>query len=319
MMTRAEAAEFFRERDHFCILTHRRPDGDTAGCAAALCLGLRKLGKTAHILENPELTPRYAHLHQGLTVPAPGAADVLVSVDVASPNMLPRAFEEYLDRIALRIDHHASATSFTPAELVDPHAAACGEILYDIFTELGVSLDKPVAQALYTAVSTDTGCFRFANTTAHTFLTAAACAEAGADIYGLNQVLFETVSLTRLRMQGWMAENARLLQGGKVAVCPIPKAVEEAIGATEDDMDNISSFLRTIAGVEFCAVLREKQDGVKASVRGIPGYDAGAVCAKFGGGGHAGAAGCTIRLPQEAAAEALTKEMLNAECRAGHP
>lgn len=315
MMNRNDVAQWFLERDHFCILTHHKPDGDTVGSAAALCLGLRKLGKQAVILKNPELTPRYTWLHEGLTVDVPAVGDILVSVDVAAPNMLPRAFEPYLDRIALRIDHHGSATPFTPEELVDPEAAACGEIIYDILMEQWVDLDENIAKALYVATSTDTGCFRYSNTTDHSFLVAAACASAGAPVYELNQALFETNSLARLRLQGWMVENATFLAGGKLAVCAIPKAVEEELGIQEDDMDNIASFIRTIAGVCMAATLRENdRGGAKVSIRAVPGYDAGVVCARFGGGGHKGAAGANISLPLAEAAGAVEQAMLEVVC-----
>lgn len=313
-MTRSEVAGFLTERDHYCILTHRRPDGDTVGSAAALCLGLRKMGKQAWILENPEFSERFLPLYQNLTKPEPEDGDTLVSTDVAAPNMLPRAFAPWQERILLRLDHHGTSTSFTELELVDPGAAACGEIIYDILCELGISLDAELGRALYTAVSTDTGCFRFSNTTDHSFQTAAACAAAGTDIYGLNQELFESVSLARLRMQGWMVEHARILCDGHLAICPIPKTVEEQLEITEDDMDNISSFLRTIAGVRLAATLREGDEGkVKISVRGIPGYDAGAICALFGGGGHAGAAGASLHATLEAATDVLEQAMVAQE------
>lgn len=314
MMTKLEAARWLSERDDFCILTHRKPDGDTAGSSAALCLGLRKLGKRAWVLENPELMPRLAFLHAGLTKAAPEDGDTLICVDVASPGLLPRAFVPYRERIELRLDHHGTATSFTPHELVEPQTGACAEIIYDILTMLDVSLDREIAQALYVGVSTDTGCFRFANTTAHSFRVAAACAEAGAPIFEINLEMFETNSLARLRIQGWMAENSRFLRGGEMVVCAIPRAVEEELGAGEDDMDNISGFPRTIAGVKMAATLRENaEDGVKVSIRAVPGYDAAAVCAKFGGGGHKGAAGATIALPLEEAAKEVEKAMLEGE------
>ena len=314
MMTKLEVARWLESRNDFCILTHRKPDGDTVGSAAALCLGLRKLGKRAWVLENPEMTARYAWLHEGLTVAAPKEGDTLVCVDVASPGMLPRAFAAYQQRIQLRIDHHGSATSFTPCELVEPQTGACAEIIYDVLTELGVELDEPIAEALYVGTSTDTGCFRFANTTAHSFQVAAACAAAGAPLFRINLEMFETNSLARLRIQGWMAENARFLAGGKLVICAIPKSVETELGANEDDMENISGFPRTIAGVKMAATLRESsEDGVKMSVRAVPGYDAAAVCARFGGGGHKGAAGASIALPLAEAAKEVEKAMLELE------
>lgn len=311
MMTRAETARWLGARDRFVILTHRRPDGDTTGSAAVLCRGLRQLGKTAHILLNPEITPKYLHLHEGLTKPAEEPGDTVISVDVASAGMLPKAFAHLQEKIDLRIDHHRSPASFSAEELVDPEAGACGEILYDVLTELGVKLDKPTAEALYTAVSTDTGCFRFANTTAHTFLVAAACAEAGADFFAINQAIFETNTFQKLKMQSWITEHTRFYAGGIAAVCALPLEVERQIGVTEDDMENISGFPRTIAGVRIAATLRQTPDGdVKMSVRAAPGYDASAVCAKFGGGGHKGAAGAVVRLSLEDAERAVTEAML---------
>jgi len=310
-LTRAEAAGFLLSHDNFCILTHRRPDGDTMGSAAALCLGLRQLGKTAFVLENPDMTARFAFLVEGITKAQPGEHDTLVAVDVASPGMLPKAFERYRDRVALRIDHHESATSFTPEELVDGASASCAELICDVITLLGIQLDRDIANAVYVGLSTDTGCFRFANTTAHSFLVASVCAQAGADIHSLNQKFFETNTLSKLRMQAWIVENMKVFGDGRFAIAPIPRAVEDALGVTEDDMDNISSFPRTVEGIRMAATLRQTRDGdTKLSLRAVPGYDAAAVCAIFGGGGHKGAAGGTTKLSLEEVAKKLEEIML---------
>lgn len=310
-LTRAEAAGYLLSHDNFCILTHRRPDGDTAGSAAALCLGLRQLGKTAHVLENPEMTARFAFLMEGITKAEPGENDTLVAVDVASPGMLPKAFEPYRERIGLRIDHHGSATSFTPEELVDGESASCAELICDLITLLGIQMDKSIANAVYVGLSTDTGCFRFANTTAHSFMVAAVCAGNGADIHALNQKFFETNTRSKLRMQAWIVENMKVFGDGKFAIVAIPRAVEELLAVTEDDMDNISSFPRTLEGVCMAATLRQTKDGdTKMSLRAVPGYDAAAICARFGGGGHKGAAGGTTKLSLEEVAAKLEELML---------
>lgn len=309
-LTRTETAQWLAQRDRFLIISHRRPDGDTLGSTAALCLGLRQLGKTAHILENPEITQLYRHLHEGLTKPQMQEGDILITVDVASSAMLGDSARPLEDKITLRIDHHCTATSFTPFELVDGDAGACGEIVYDILMHMGVTLDKALAEALYTAVSTDTGCFRYANTTAHSFTVAAACAAAGGDLHTINQHVFDTNSLAKLKMQSWIIQNLRLYRDGQVAVCALPLSVEKEIGVNEDDMENISGFPRSVAGVKIAATLRETGDGkVKISVRALPGYDASLVCAQFGGGGHKGAAGANTALPLEDAANAVAKAM----------
>ena len=303
-LTRSETAQILLAHDNYAIVTHRRPDGDTIGSSALLCMGLRQLGKKAHILKNPEITPKYAHLHQGLTKETAEEGDFVVSVDVASGNMLPDCFKEL--SYDLRIDHHGSATSFTPVELVEPQAAACGEIVYWVLTEMGAELDIPMANALYTAISTDTGCFRYANTTGDTFAVASACAKAGAEVFTINQALFETNSLARLKVQAYMLENARFLQNGQIAICPLPKAAEDACGAGEDDLDNISGFPRTIEGVKLAVTIREEgTNRVKMSVRAVPGQDAAALCAKFGGGGHKGAAGASMNMSMDEAVEAI--------------
>lgn len=310
-LTRNEAAQWLRERNHFCILTHRRPDGDAIGSAATLCLGLRALGKTAHVLENPDTTEKCAPLLEDLTIPEPEDGDLLITVDVAAPNMLPKSMEYLLGQIDLRIDHHGTNTSFTPDELVDPSAAACGEIIYDILQILGVQLTREMGLALYVAVSTDTGCFRYANTNAHTYRVAAACAETGAELYPLTESFFDTNSLSKLQLQSWMVEHAVFLAGGEAALCAIPKDVEMTV--SYDDMECVPGFLRSIEGVRISAIVRQTNNGgSKISVRAVPGYDASAVCAKFGGGGHKGAAGATMDLPLEEAAKAVECALLEA-------
>ena len=309
-LNRTETAAYLLQHDGFAILTHRRPDGDTLGSAALLCRGLRQLGKQAYILENPEITEKYAHLHDGLTKSDAETTDTLICVDVASPQMLSNAFAHLQDRICLRIDHHGSATSFTEKELVEPLTAACGETVYGVLSAMGVSLDEPMAEALYTAISTDTGCFRYANTTADTFRVAADCAAISKNLFALNQALFETNSLGRLRLQGWLVEHAIFLQNGSIVICPLPKAVEEELGLTEDDLENISGFPRTIEGVKIAATIRQEDSGrVKVSVRAVPGYDASAICAQFGGGGHKGAAGASMQMSMNEAVEAIKAAM----------
>ena len=307
MMTRNDCARWFRERDNFYILTHSGPDGDTLGSAAALCRGLRSLGKTAFVLENPETTEHLAYLCKDLTVSAPTENATLVCVDVAAEHMLPG--NQHLEGIALRIDHHGRTVSYTAEELVDPTAGACAEIIYDILMELGAQLDPATAEALYTGTATDTGCFRFANTTAHTFQVAAACAAAGGDLYPINQALFDTVSLNKLKVQAWVTEHTRFFCDGMAAVCPLPATLAKDLGVKEEDVGGMAGFVRSIEGVRMAGTLREsaEEKRVFLSTRAVPGYDCAAVCAVFGGGGHKGAAGGSTELPLAEATDALVK------------
>ena len=194
---------------------------------------------------------------------------------------------------------------------MDGGSASCAELVWDVLEAAGVTMDEKLAEAVYVGVSTDTGCFRYANTTAHTFSVAADCAKAGARVFQLNQELFETNTLGRLRMQAWIVDNMKLIRGGEMAIIAIPMEVEERLGVTQDDMDNISSFPRTVAGVCMAATLRETAEGdTKMSVRAVPGYDATAVTVPFGGGGHKGAAGAAFKMPLAEAVKAVEKAML---------
>ena len=306
-MTRTECAQWLVGHDNYVILTHRRPDGDAIGSAAALCLGLRKIGKTAHVFENREATTLTAPLLEGLTCAEAGENDTVITVDMAAPNMFPKETAHLADRCALRIDHHGTGVSYAAGELVDAGAAACGDIIYDVLMTMGVELDQDIAKALYVAVSTDTGCFRFANTNAHAYQVAAACAATGADLYPLTQALFDTNSLGKLKIQGWIVEHAHIFAGGRGAVCAIPKAVEDTV--TKDDLEGIPGFLRSIEGVKMSATLRATEDGAKMSVRSVPGYDSTAICGLFGGGGHKGAAGASTTLPLEELEQAVIAAM----------
>ena len=225
------------------------------------------------------------------------------------------AYADYIgnDVIQDRFREHLTAAlplSYTEEELVDPMAAACGQIIYDLLMEMGAVLDRPMANALHIAVATDTGCFRFGNTQSHTLEVAAACARVSTDISAINRNIFSVMSLKRLRLQGWMVENMHLFGEGRIAICGLPLAVERAMELTEDDMENISGFLRAIEGVLIGAMLRENPDGtLKLSVRCQQEYDAGGICAKFGGGGHRGAAGATLHMPMDEAIAAVYAAM----------
>ena len=310
MMTRNDCAAWLLSHDNFAILTHVRPDGDTLGSASALCVGLRQLGKNAHLLYNDGASPFLDRCQLGLTKAWPDEGDTLVTVDVAAPRMLPDAWLCLQERMQLRIDHHASATSFTPYELVDASAAACGEIVYDILMAMGCEMTKDIAWRLYIAVSTDTGCFRYANTRASTYRVAAACAETGADLYPITQELFDTTSISELKLQNWMVDHAVFLCGGMAAVCGIPKELEESV--SQEDLEGISGFLRSIEGVKISATIRQTETGCKLSVRAVPGFDAAAVCKKFGGGGHKGAAGASLAMTLEEAVKIASDALLEA-------
>ncbi len=310
-MTRSECVRWLLAHDNYCILTHSGPDGDTLGSAAGLCRALRAAGKSAFVLENQEIGDRLAYLCDGIMSTDVAENTIIVSVDVASPRMLTENAQPLLERIRLRIDHHGSGTSFAPLELVDATAASCAEIIYDLIVGLGVALTPEMALAIYTGTATDTGCFCYANTTANSHLVAARCMEAGAEVAQLNQLLFDTVSLNRLKLQSWVTANTKFYQDGAVAVCALPVTLADTLGVPEEEIGGVSGFVRSIEGVKMAATLRESSEGkVFVSMRAVPGYDCAAVCEQFGGGGHKGAAGAGSDLPLQEITQKLTEAIL---------
>lgn len=291
-----EAAALLRRQDHILILTHRRPDGDTTGCAAGLCRALRQLGKTAWLLKNPDMTSINAVYVDGLWAPEDFSPAFVVSVDVAARSLFFPAAEPYIDRIGLAVDHHPSFEDFGEARCVDASRAACGEIVYEICRALG-EVTPEVALPLYAAVATDTGCFVYANTTANTHQVAAALLETGIDYFTVNKRHFRTKTRRRMAIEAELMGNAEFFHQDRGVFLTIPLSLLARTGADENDLDDISSLAGIIEGVDCGAVLRELKDGEwKLSLRtGANGrVNATRVCQILGGGGHAMAAGATL-------------------------
>ena len=162
-ITAKEAAALLRQQDNILILTHRRPDGDTTGCAAGLCAALRQIGKTAYVLYNPEITDSNRGYVEPYWAPAEFQPDFVVSVDIAARSLFFAGEEKYLGQIGLAVDHHPSFEGFGAVHCVDDSRAACGEIVYEICRELG-EITQEIALPLYAAVATDTGCFVYSIT-----------------------------------------------------------------------------------------------------------------------------------------------------------
>lgn len=297
MLSVLEAAALLRTFDRVLILTHVRPDGDTVGCAAALCAGLRGLGKTAYLLPNPGLTDTTAPYFAPYAAPADFAPDRVVSTDIATLGLLPENAKPYGERVDLAIDHHPSFEAFGKANILRAEAGACGELLYDILKELG-PITPEIALPLYVAVSTDTGCFAYANTTPRTHRVAAALMETGIDYQAVNKVFFRTKTRKRMQLEGAMLSDCEFYDRGRVAVLSVPISLMERFQATESDAEDLSALGPQIQGVDCAITLRELREDVwKISLRTGERINATRACGLLGGGGHAAAAGCTVEAP----------------------
>lgn len=288
-----EAAALLAEQDGILILTHRRPDGDTTGCAAALCAALRRLGKTAYVLPNPDITGTNEPYVRDCLAPESFIPGFVTSVDIAARNLFYPEAEKYFDRIGLAVDHHPSFEGFGVHQCVDPSRAACGEIVYEVCLGLG-EITPEIALPLYVAVATDTGCFLYANTTANTHRVAAALMETGIDYFAVNQRHFRTKSRRRIALESEVLGHMEPFDGGRGMFLACPLEMVKRLGAAPEDTENLSRLAGTVEGVDCGVVLKEHTPGVwKISLRTGPDgrVNATEVCSLLGGGGHAMAAG----------------------------
>lgn len=303
-----EAAAFLNECDGCLIYTHASPDGDTIGSAVALALVLRKMGKDASVFSVDGIPDKLSFIpHKGImtdTEPESIDSHTLISVDVAGPKLLSNAKNT---RFALSIDHHKVNTVDCDKLLVMSDRIACGEIIFMLTDELGVEIDRDIATALYAAICSDSGGFRYEATKAETYIMAARCLETGIDFADINRRLFESKTLSQVALTKTAYKNLELLRGGKFALVAIrPEEVIEC-GASETDFDCINSIPREIAGVLASAVIRQKPDGIKVSLRSNADIDVAEIAKKQNGGGHYHAAGFTVSASFDEALESVRK------------
>ncbi len=290
------------------ILTHRRPDGDTIGCAVGLCALLRQLGKTAWLLPNPDATALFTPYLEGYIAPEGFAFDKVVAVDVATLNLLTDEGRAIADSrgVDLCVDHHPSNEGYAGANCVEADKAACGEIIYKLVEELG-ALDGEIAKMLYVAVSTDTGCFAYANVTANTHAVAAALMKEDIPYREINKRHFRTKSRKRLGLETVLIQSLEELEEGKAVIGALSLDDMARLNATEVDAEDIAAVLGQIEGVKASATIRELAGGeCKISLRSDAAYlDSCAACALLGGGGHKAAAGATVKGDVAAARSAI--------------
>lgn len=305
-----ETALWLRERDNFLIITHRRPDGDTLGCAAGLAAGLIEAGKTAYMLFNPEATARYTPYVEKYWAPDGYQPSFVIAVDIATPDLFPRGGDAYVRDIALCIDHHPSNTGYAGLTCLDVTKASCGEIIYEILTALNGKISAETAASLYVAVSTDTGCFAYSNTNANSLRVAAALVDAGAPIGVLNKVLFRTKAKSRLMIEAMIITDMGFYFDGAVAIATITRDMLNKAGASENEMDDVAGIPNSIEGVVVGITIRELSgpNDCKVSIRTTPLVNANALASRFGGGGHAMASGFSMNN----SADEMKKMLLNA-------
>lgn len=286
------------------IVGHSHPDGDCVGTAVALAELVEALGGEAKVIF-PEPAPlRLQFLLQGRTELPDLPADLenydIIAVDVASLTQFGDRKDALCGKVALRIDHHEVGQPYTDINFADPKAAAAGEILFDLWLyakQVGAveHISDKAAYAAFGAISSDTGCFKYANVTSATHIRAAALLECGVDTAEINRLLFDTKDLRTLKAEGIANRNLRLYADGQIALIAIDHAdYDSELGIK--DFETAIDIARSVRGVRLAAAIKAApaKNTYRVSLRSTDGTDVAAVAAGFGGGGHLRAAGCTL-------------------------
>ena len=301
-----ELCERICENKTTLIIFHARPDGDAVGSAFALREILGAMGIKAICLCDDEVPDRLRFLSddfQGSVLPVDDLKfghERVIAVDSASPSQLGRLFDRLLRNVDLMIDHHATGTVYAD-NYIDTAASATGEIMYLLaayLVKIG-KLERIPPRALtciYAAISSDTGGFKFSNTTPRTHMIAAKLIELGVDAAEINRKLFDSKSVAQIKAEGEAARRLKLFDGGRIAVTSMPYSAKAELGVEDDDLATIIEIPRSVSTAEVAISVRQPDEKgfFRVSMRSVGEIDVAAVCAAFGGGGHKRAAGCSL-------------------------
>ncbi len=304
------------EKKNTLIVFHSRPDADAVGSAFALRDLLCAMGINAICASSDEVPERLSFLAEDvqgsvLLDDLATGHERVISVDSASPSQLGSLFDRLRKDIDIMIDHHGVGTVYAD-NYIRPDAAATGEIIFDIaewLLENGrvAYIPQRAYNCLYAAISSDTGSFRYANTTPKTHACAAKLIELGVDVAEVNHRLFESKSLKQIKAEGEATRRLTVYEKGRVASVTFPYSAVFSLGLTEEHLGTLIDVPRSLTGVEVAMVIKQTEDRgtLRVSMRSNTDFDVSAVCARFGGGGHARAAGCSIEAANVEEAEKI--------------
>ena len=296
-----------READSIAVLAHYRPDGDAIGSTLAVVHSLLAMGKKVVALNEDGVPDSLAFLPGADLIRQPDGqpieASVVVAVDCANRERLGANALASLagDRVWINIDHHRSNEDYGDFHYIDSDSPAAGEIIYNLLTTTGMPLTRESGDNIYVAISTDTGSFQYQGTTARTYEIAAELVRLGVDIPTLARSTYENYPLRRIELLRGLLNTMQITHGGKVASWGLTQALGQSLGINPDDSEGLIDTMRSIQGVIVAAAFEElpgPEGKIRLSLRSKdPRVDVGKVCAIFGGGGHALAAGARLRGP----------------------
>jgi phosphoesterase RecJ-like protein len=297
----AEIAEVLRTRRRFVVMSHVRPDGDALGCTIAMALCLQQLGKEVvawneeGVLEKFRYLPGYEIVKQP---PAePQEFDVALVLDTSVQDRVGRCLPAVKRAdVWINLDHHVTNPRFGDLVHVDPAAPATGQILYELFRSCDLPLTYAMADNLFVAISTDTGSFQYAGTSARTYEIGAELIRAGVNVADLSRKMYENYPRRRLELLRALLNTLRFTSDDRCASVSLSLASAQQLGVLPEDNEGLIDHIRSIQGVQVAAFFEELPDGkARLSLRSKDErFDASALCAQFGGGGHPMAAGARL-------------------------
>ncbi|MDE5754095.1 MAG: bifunctional oligoribonuclease/PAP phosphatase NrnA [Oscillospiraceae bacterium] len=305
-----QATDFLTGCEDVYILIHRNPDGDCIGAGYSLQAVLRSLGKRAKVLCSDPIPERFAFLLPETNEEPDFPAKTIISVDVADEKLLGDLEECYAGKIQLCIDHHVSNRFYAENVLLDEHAAAACEILYKLYRYMNICFTEQIAKCLFTGMSTDTGCFKFDNTTPETHIYTAELMREFPNVrYGLiNRQMFDVKSPARIKAEMAMLSQMEYYLDEECTMIWATLQICKENQVHESDLEGLTALSLQPESVEVGITLREREPGVyKVSMRSAKDVNVSAICQQFGGGGHIKAAGCLIRGSREEVTEKLIR------------
>ncbi|ODM25170.1 phosphoesterase [Clostridium sp. Bc-iso-3] len=314
-MIENEIISLIKDADAIAILPHVSADGDALGSSLALALALNALNKKPAVYFEEEMPNTYSFLpgreFAEVYSEKPDKYGLVIALDTGDMERLGKRAAIFNDADStVNIDHHTTNTQFAQLNLVNTNSSAVGELIYQLIKMMGIDIDKDIATCLYVAIATDTGGFRYSNTTPVTHQIAADLINNGVDVSYITQTVFETLSLQKVKLMGKAVESLELLENGKLAIIKITDDLLKNIGAREEDCEGIVNIGRNIEGVEVAVVIRQREGGdLKINFRSKNYVDVSAIANRHSGGGHKRAAGCTIKGDINDVKEMLIKEI----------
>jgi phosphoesterase RecJ-like protein len=310
--------ELVRGGKRFLCAAHASPDGDALGSMLATSMGLRALGKEVVMYCHDPAPARLGflpHAKEITTTPPVAPFDATFVHDCGDARLLGDKFPgKAVTGPMIVLDHHASARDFGDVVVRDPSASAVGVIVARLLRALGVEVDKPIAEALWCSLVSDTGWFRYSSTDLETMELARACVQAGAVPWEFARRSEEEQPVARLRLLQKVLETLVLVgePPRRAAILSLTEEMLHASGAQPEMAEGFVNYARGLKDIEVGALLTAARTNVRVSLRSKGGVDVGAIAARFGGGGHRAAAGCTLPLPLDQAIQTLTDALKGA-------